>query len=183
MKIKLVVAFSLMGVASSFAATGFFGDVFVVANGTSYKAAGSGGTQLSSGFGNLQEGGTFNIQGFQLNTFENDSSVVTHMTMLWTVNNFASTQQIQIFPAPAKSGNDRVWNTSSSTQNMLAGLGQGTYTFQAYYEGFTNGINTAGNIFLNNGNANYSAAFTVVPEPSAALLGAIGSLLLLRRRR
>jgi hypothetical protein len=160
------------------AATGFFGNTYVVADGgTFYQAVGSDGVnpQLSTGFGQLLEGGTFNIEGFELNTFEDNGSEITHMNLFWTVDGFTNTHQIQITPAPAKTGNDRFWQITSGTQNLLDnnGVGQlapGNYTFQAYFEGFTNGFNTPGNIFLNNGGSDYSAPFEVVPEPSSYAL-------------
>lgn len=175
------------------AATGFFSNTYVVGNGgIFYQAVGSDGVnpQLSAGFGNLNVGGTFNIQGFELNTFEDNGSEITHMNVFWTVNNFTNTHQIQLTPAPAKVGNDRLWKITSGTQNLLTNngvgaLAQGNYTFQAYFEGYTNGVNTSGNIFLNNGGSNYSAAFTVVPEPTTGLLalGSLGAAALIRRRR
>jgi uncharacterized protein (TIGR03382 family) len=110
------------------------------------------------------------------------------MNLFWTVDNFLTTHQIQIHPAPSKSGNDRFWSTGSATQNLLTNNGAGTlaegnYTFHAYWEGYTNGVNTAGNIFQSNGGNNYTATFTVIPEPASAALGLIGTALLLRRRR
>lgn len=173
---KTIITLGLIAIAglSSQAATGFFGNTFVVADsGTFYEITNNtANPQLSAGFGNLQEGSTFNVQGFELNTFEDNGSEITHMNMFWTVDGFTNTHQIQIFPAPAKSGNDRFWQITSATQNLLNNngvgqLAQGSYTFEAYFEGYTNGVDTAGNIFLNNNNNNYSASFTVVPEPSA----------------
>lgn len=193
-KLSLIVVF-LTAALSLNGATGFFGNAYIVADGgTFYQFTGTAddvNPQLSAGFGSLAAGGTFNIQGFELNTFEDSGSEITHMNLFWTVDNFATTNQIQIFPAPAKSGNDRFWQISSATQNLLDNNGAGnliagTYTFQAYIEGYTNASNTPGNIFLNNGGANYSAAFTVVPEPGscALLAGFLGlASVAVRRRR
>jgi hypothetical protein len=177
---KILITLGSLSLLSSFlsAATGFFGNSYVVADGgTFYQAVGNDGVnpQLSSGFGQLSEGGTFNIEGLELNTFEDNGSEITHMNLFWTVDGFTNTHQIQITPAPAKVGNDRFWQITSGTQNLLDNNGvgqltQGNYTFQAYFEGFTNGVNTPGNIFLNNGGSNYSAAFEVVPEPSSYAL-------------
>lgn len=189
MKIKTAALIvSLGGMSFSSAATGFFGDHIIVANGINYKAIGSGAPQLSEGLGTFPVAGSLTIQGFQLNTWEDNGSVITHMNLFWTVDNFAHVHQIQINPAPAKTGNDRFWSISSATQNVLTNngignLGVGNYTFQAYWEGYTNGTNTAGNIFQSNSGNNYTASFTVVPEPSAALLGGLGMMALLRRRR
>jgi MYXO-CTERM domain-containing protein len=189
MKLRNLIASSiLLTIGTSYGATGWFGDYIIVANGTNYVASGAGSTQLSSGFGNLTQGGTFNIQGFDIKTFNDNGSSVTHMNFFWTVDNFTNVHQIQLTPETSVSGNDKTWSLSSATQNLLTNNGVGTlgvggYTFQAYWEGYTNGANTPGNIFQNNGGSNYPAAFTVVPEPTSAALGLIGACLLLRRRR
>jgi len=41
----------------------------------------------------------------------------------------------------------------------------------------------SGTHVINNGTANYGFNFTVVPEPATALLGSLGMLALLRRRK
>ncbi len=62
-------------------------------------------------------------------------------------------------------------------------LSAGAYTLEAYSQIATNSVNAANPIGNVNGGSNYRANFTVVPEPSSAPLGLLGSLLLLRRRR
>jgi hypothetical protein len=76
---------------------------------------------------------------------------------------------------------DQKWSNSASWNpvNLLTGLTPGNYEIDIYLEAAT----SDGTAFSNNGGANYKATLTVVPEPSAALLGAIGALALLRRRR
>jgi hypothetical protein len=191
-KIIIGLLAALTAISSIHAATGFFGNTFVIGNsGTFYEITNNtANPQLSAGFGNLNEGGTFNIEGFELNTFEDNGSEITHMNLFWTVDGFTNTHQIQIFPAPAKSGNNRFWQITSGTQNMLnnngiGDLAQGSYTFSAYFEGYTNGTNTAGNIFLNNGGSNYTASFTVVPEPGtyALIAGMLGLTFVALKRR
>lgn len=190
-KLDIILGVLAISSLSLNAATGFFGNTFVVAGGTFYDvgSTATANPDASAGFGQLQEGGSFTIDGFELNTFEDNSSEITHMNMFWTVDGFTNTHQIQIFPAPAKSGNDRFWQVTSGTQNMLDnnGVGQlaeGNYTFQFYFEGYTNGTNTEGNIFLNNGGSNYSASFEVVPEASSfALFAGLLSLSWIAFRR
>jgi hypothetical protein len=197
MNLKSLIAAAAITVASvSQAATGFFGNLYIVAgpSPTFYQAFGppDGFNPALGNFGTFNVGDTFNIRGFELNTFEDNGSAVTHMNMFWTVNNFATTHQIQIFPAPNKTGNNRFWQITTASQNLLSNnsptaLGPGSYTFQAYFEGYTNAINTPGNIFWSNSGNNYTASFNVIPEPStyAALAGvvAVGAALVLRRRR
>jgi hypothetical protein len=193
---KIILMVPLFAALTTHAATGFFGNTYIVGDGDFYQTTGTDdgvNPQLADGFGSLTAGDTFNIEGFELNTFEDNGSEITHMNLFWTVDNFTNTHQIQINPAPTKTGNNRFWQTTSGTQNLLdnngvGALTNGNYTFQAYFEGYTNGVDTAGNIFLNNGGSNYSAAFTVVPEPSSlALLGiaglASGGLVMLKRRK
>lgn len=185
----LAAAFTLNG------ATGFFDNAYVVADsGTFYQFEGTSdgvNPQLNNGFGSLTAGDTFNIQGFEVKTFEDNGSEITHMNLFWTVDDFTTTNQIQINPAPAKDGNNRTWQITSATQNLLDNNGEGAliagnYTFKAYIEGYTNAINTPGNIYLNNGGSNYSAAFTVVPEPGTYALIACSlglAFVAIRRRR
>ena len=72
---------------------------------------------------------------------------------------------------------------SSSVRNARvsngAGRSNGTYTLQWFSKALTN----EGDRFESNSGSNFSATFTVVPEPAAAMLGLIGTVGLLRRRR
>ncbi|WPJ94949.1 PEP-CTERM sorting domain-containing protein [Coraliomargarita algicola] len=185
MKTTYLLVGSLLAATSLNAATGFFGTTSIIADGNTSDVS-----TLTS-FGNISNAATFEIQGFDLNTFEDNGSEITHMNMFWTIDGFTNIHQIQLTPAPTKIGNDRNWVISSSTQDLVTNNGLGTiaegdYTFQAYFEGYTNGTNTAGNIFLNNGGSNYQATFTIVPEPGiyALIAGLLGlSFVALKRRQ
>lgn len=179
------------------AATGFFGNIYIVAgNGTNtyYQASGTPdgfNPQLSSGWGTLNQGATFDIKGFEINTWNDNGSSVTHMNMFWSIDNFVTSNQLTLTPETSTSGNDKLWQLTTGTQSLLTNNGRGalangSYTFQAYFEGYTNAVNTAGNIFESNGGANYSASFSVVPEPSTYALLGLGTafgLWQLRRRK
>jgi flagellar hook-associated protein FlgK len=181
------------------AGTGFFGNIYIVAGdgvNTFYQASGPDddfNPQLSAGWGTLNQGDNFQIKGFEINTFEFDGSEVQFMNMFWSIDSFVTSNQIQIpiENIPPKDGNNRTWQITSSTQNLLTNGGQGalsngSYTFQAFFEGYTNAVNTDGNIFENNGTNNYTATFEVVPEPSTYALLGLGvafGLWQLRRRR
>ena len=94
---------------------------------------------------------------------------------------------------------DYKWDTTGATVNLLSTVTTpGTYRLTVYFEsngswfGDPDGGGPLGlqqNFFNiaadNNGGANYSATFTVVPEPSTVSLVALGAagLLALRRRR
>jgi len=136
-----------------------------------------------SSFGTLDISDTLVVRGFEYQTFENDSSDVTHANLFY-----------RVFPTGSPSGgftqitdslnNDDFWTRTDGTANLLAGLTPGNYTIQIYTESYTNGVNTAGNIFgFTPDGGNPTATFTLVPEPASATLGLIGALLLLRRRR
>jgi hypothetical protein len=79
----------------------------------------------------------------------------------------------------ADSGNYTFNGTTNTTTSVYWQLASATNATQIGAAGFFSGSGTAGT------NAVKSAAFQItgVPEPSAALLGAIGALGLLRRRR
>ena len=73
-------------------------------------------------------------------------------------------------------------NASDISVDLISthSLANGDYNIAVWVEGKPNNI---GSVFDNNGGSNYNATFTVVPEPASALLGVLGTALLLRRRR
>jgi hypothetical protein len=58
-----------------------------------------------------------------------------------------------------------------------------TFTTSSITESLRNGINSVGFTTLDNNTSIHSFEYTVIPEPRAALLGGVGLLMLLRRRR
>lgn len=122
----------------------------------------------------------------QQKSFKNLSTDVTSHTLFWSLNGgVTSTPLAYGFQADLGGGNQR-WgadNTGNLTGNILSGLTPGSYTLSVWSTITTNGVNADGTIYNNVGGSNYNAAFTVVPEPNSAVLGLIGSLILLRRRR
>jgi MYXO-CTERM domain-containing protein len=208
MKIKstfITFAGLLAGATSSMAATGFNNGrlYFItsfnggsniynqVTSGTTPGAGAETGHNLSpdgvnpifSSFGVLTLGNTLVVKGFEYRTYENNFSDVTHGNLFY-----------RVFPTGSPSGgftqitdslnNDDLWTRTDGTANLLSGLTPGNYTIQIYTESYTNAVNSAGNIFgFTAGAGNPTATFTLVPEPSAALLGGLGLLGLLRRRR
>jgi autotransporter-associated beta strand protein len=87
----------------------------------------------------------------------------------------------------------KLFDTSSNNANTWTGLtvtpgGTGLVTAGLTYTGLTSGL--TGNFLVgtgtgigNNGGTTGDIYFQVIPEPGAALLGGLGTLLLLRRRR
>ncbi len=194
--IPLVVGLVLMA-SSAFAATGVFGGYIVLSlNGGAsafYKLENpaDGVTPPFSGvnFGifNPSLGQTFTLTGGEADTFKNGASDVT-----------AAFLNFRIYPTGSPSGSftglnlpynselgggDQKWQTTSALTNLLTGLSNGNYTLDVYVNSNTN----EGDQYLNNGGANYTATFSVVPEPSSfALLAGpaiLGAWFIVRRRR
>ncbi len=98
-------------------------------------------------------------------------------------------------PGNLNSPGDQQWGTNVEGANAsngainisLAGFTPGTYTLELFSLISTNGVNASPTIFNNNGGANYTATFTVVPEPSSLALlagpGVLGAWFFIRRRR
>lgn len=121
-------------------------------------------------------------------SYKNDSTDVTSHTLFWSVTGTGGSGSGSLgygFEADLGNGDQR-WgadNYGGLTGNVLSGLAAGTYTLSVWSRITTNGVNASSEIYNNRGGLNYNATFTVIPEPSAALLGGIGALALLRRRR
>lgn len=203
MKLKLLAFLAFAsGVSLTSAATGFIngklyfitslnggGNVYnQVRTGTTPGTGAETGHDLASdgvnpqflSFGILNLSDILMVKGFEYRTYENNSSNVTHGNLYYRVYTTGSPSgsftQIQ-----DSLNNDDLWTRTDGTVNLLSGLTTGNYTIEIYTESYTNGINTAGNIF--GFSSNPTATFTVIPEPTSAALGLIGSVLLLRRRR
>lgn len=74
---------------------------------------------------------------------------------------------------------DQAWGNTDDIDLLALTSGNGDYTVEILFKADT----SLGDRFSNNGGNNFKATFTVVPEPSIALLGSLGALCLLRRRR
>ncbi len=197
---KALPAFIGLAVATgAHGACGFFGNnVLISTNGTDVWQSVSSleGADLGD-FGPGAAGQTLEIKGAEGLTWRDDASNVTGVTfhysikkagedhaftngaLTWTSNHPFN----DAYNTPAGNGNDQKWANSSSWAplNVLAGLTAGEYELQVYMSGQTN---TDPEFFENDGGNNYTANFTVVPEPSsAALLGLGGLALTLRRRK
>jgi hypothetical protein len=206
MKTKYITfAILLAGTATSIAATGFNnGRLYFVTslNGglnvynqvrsgttpgtgaqTGHDPSNDGVNPAFSNFGTLSVSDTLVVKGFEYRTYENDFSDVTHGNLFYRV--FLTGSPTGAFTQITDSlNNDDTWTRTDGTVNILSGLANGNYTIQLYTESYTNGVNTAGNIFgFTAGAGNPTATFSVIPEPSAAALGLLGTTILLRRRR
>jgi len=90
---------------------------------------------------------------------------------------------------PDVSGNANFFNNAQnyswtlfSTGSAIANFDIGDFTINS--AGFTNALGGGGfSVGLADGNTDLVLNFTAIPEPTAALLGCLGVLLILRRRR
>lgn len=209
MKVKTIVLLALFGGASlASAATGFFGNFYFVTtfnggpnvfnqitSGTTPGVGAASGHSLTpdgvnpqfASFGTVDITDVLSLKGFEYNTFNDNGSNVTHANLNYRIYPTGSPSgaftNIQTTTPVSNVGNNKTWQVTNGTTNLLTGLTPGNYTLQIYTESFTNGTNTAGNIFGFTSGGNPTASFTVVPETASSLLGLIGSVLLLRRRR
>ena len=154
--------------------------------------------------------GTFNrftdtlAVGGQEKSFKNSGTDVTSHSVWWRITELAGAFTSVSLPfqwntgdlgAPGNLNNagDQQWGGDSQGANgnpieisssVFSGLLNGTYTLEVYSQITTNGVDsTPLTIFTNNGGANFKASFTLVPEPSRALLLGFGLTGLLFRRR
>jgi MYXO-CTERM domain-containing protein len=133
-------------------------------------------------FGTMTLSDTLVLRGFEYRTYENNGSDVTHANLFYRVHPTGSPSG-SFTQITDSLNNDDLWTRTDGTANLLNGLTPGNYTIQIYTESYTNAVNSAGNIFGFTAGGNPTASFTIIPEPSAALLGGLGVLALLRRRR
>jgi hypothetical protein len=190
--LALLVATALP-LTSAQAAVGIFGN-FVEINDTWYQTANPGANQIT-GYNGLDLGtvSSLVITDASVLTFKNSGGDVTGAQVWWFVNGGGAGSGIQNIgfgsenPAVDPAGNsyptsgDQNWQGSTPSIDLITGLTPGEYTLSLFYRITSN----EGEFFDANGGANYSASFTVVPEPSTLLLALTGLLALatVRRRR
>ncbi len=132
-------------------------------------------------------GQTFVLTGGEADTFKNGASNVTGADLDYRIYPTGSPSgSFTSLNLPFNSdlgGGDQKWQTLTASTDLLSGLANGNYTLEVYVHSSTN----EGDQYLNNGGPNYTATFSVVPEPSSLALIAgpvlLGAWFFLRRRR
>lgn len=200
-KTLLSLAFLPLAAGSAFGAAGTFDELMWVTTSPTFSYGTSTFYEIDSDNTNLFGAaefhganlGTFTVGDTlfataQQKSFKNNGTDVTSHTLFWSVSGTGGSGSGNLnlgFQADLGGGDQR-WgadNTGSLTGNMLAGLGAGSYTLSVWSRITTNSVDAPAQIFNNRGGSNFNATFTVIPEPSVALLGGLGLLGLLRRRR
>lgn len=192
---------SLALTASSHAATGVFGSyaqIFTTSS-TVYVAQSYGGSNPAfegADLGIFSLSDNLEITNASLMTFKNGGGNVTGAQMQYRVYEVGETPgaftTISLnFGSNAPStdlggvnfsgGGDQEWRgLAGGPIDLLGGItGNGDYEVEIFYRAFTN----EGDRFSNAGGNNFTAQFTVVPEPAMAVLGSLGLLLILRRKK
>lgn len=194
----IAFVFGLLSCSATFGATGIFGSyiqIFTTTN-TVYKGESFGSVASIQGanLGTFNLTNTLSLTQSQVNTFKNGGGDVTGAQMQYRVYltsgapgsfttrtyNFQSNATFtNLAGSTVTGGGDQAWGNTTPINLLGLTSGNGNYTLEVFFRAFTN----EGDRFSNNGGNNFKANFTVVPEPSAALMGGLGALALLRRRR
>ncbi len=148
----------------------------------------SGFNGLNLGAFNPTAGDTLTLIGGELLTFKNNSSDITGAFINYSIDGGAFVPVSIPFNEDninATTGDQR-WASTTNAINVLTGLGNGAHTLSFFASAPTNGVNADPQIFDSNSGNNFTASFSVVPEPGSfalALLGSVGLLTLRRQRR
>lgn len=199
MKLRSIIAIlGLLTAGASFGATGIFGSYVEIFTTTSTVYKGENFSSKSNfqgaNLGTFSLTDTLSITQSQIDTYKNSGGDVTGAEIQYRVYLTAGSPGgyvTQSYGWQANSpftdiggmniagGGDQAWGNGTDINLLDLTSGDGNYTVEVFFKAFTN----EGDRFSNNGGSNFKATFTVVPEPSAALLGGLGVMALLRRRR
>lgn len=195
--ITSLFAVCAISLASAFAATGTF-DSGVLFSTTSGTSSGLNGTDL----GDFATSGTLTIDNAAVFTWKNSGGDVTGADFNYRVYptggtpgafipvglGFGADATFTAYGVTGSGSGDQLWGGDGSVGaanfgtpiDLIAAAGAtpGDYTVEWYFIAYTN----EGDRY-NSNSPDWNATFTIVPETSSALLGALGALALLRRRR
>ena len=149
----------------------------------------SAGTE-NLGTYDITQGATLLFNGGELDTYKSGGANVNGAQIFYSLNGgstFSSADQLAFNQDNVNgSTGDQRWYSDGEAVNLLNGLSDGTYTLQVYLDATTD---ANGTLYANNNSSptNYTATFTVIPEPSTIMMllssGLFGSFYLISRRR
>lgn len=144
----------------------------------------SGGSLLLGGQGKSYKNGASDVTGMQLyyRVWQGSAGgAFSQLNYAFQINNVGSVSGDQQWGTDVAGSNASAFYSG----NLLTGLSAGNYSVEVYSQIATNGLGGAINPTVNNNSGNnFIASFTVVPEPSRALLVIMGlGLVFVRRRR
>ncbi|MEO5913376.1 MAG: hypothetical protein ABIS50_04030 [Luteolibacter sp.] len=145
-------------------------------------------------FGTIDLGSaqSLGLNGFEMNTFsdvgsgDNINSAALYYRVTKVGDTPGSFSNITMSSATSASGNNKFWQKTNAGVNLTTGLSNGNYTIDFYVQNNASFTGGGGGTFVMNDwspTSGPTATFTVVPEPAAAVLGLLGTLLILRRRK
>lgn len=187
-----IIAVAVLGAGNAFAASGVFESYGILKINASTNVyydmqATTGNPDLqgaSLGTFDVSIGNTLTLVGGELKTFKNGLSDVFGAKYDYRVYKVGDTapsfSEFDLgFNSNLGVGGDQKWDNTGANVNLLTGLSNGNYILEAFSYANT----SDGTSYSNNGGGNYTATFSVVPEPASAVLGLLGMTMLLRRRK
>jgi hypothetical protein len=193
--IRIALAALLLTPLASYGAAGMY-DQFVIVNTTGNTYYDIGALTENPDFQGSTLGSYMNTDtlrlGGQGKNYKNSGTDVNGMQLWYRVYEQAaipgSFSQLNYAFKTDFGGGYQEWGTDGGspyyTSNFLTGLLNGTYTVEVFSTITTDGFNEATTVYNSNSGNNFKASFTVVPEPSRAvlLLGGLGAMVFRRRR-
>jgi hypothetical protein len=129
---------------------------------------------------------TLTLSAYDVKTWKNSGSDVTGGTYYYRI--YATNASPGSFSSQGINwiqelgGGDQKWGFSEASIDLLGSRPNGTYNFEFYAE--MNGTAPTKTEYDNNGGSNFTATFTVIPEPASAILAVLaGTVAFTARRR
>ena len=133
---------------------------------------------LNLGTFNPSGGDTLIFKGGETLTFKNTSTDITGSTLSYKIDNGSFTNVGLAFNQDNVSNNngDQRWASTSFSTDLLSNLAVGMHTISFFTSATTNSVDSAATVYDSNSSNNYTASFTVVPEPATWAAGGLTML-------
>ena len=141
----------------------------------------SGFTDLNLGTYNTTTSDNLTLNGGGMLTYKNNGSNISGAHVYYKIDNGNYSSAIALGFNEDLGGGDQRWYSQASSFNLLDGLSNGAHTVSVYFDATHDG----GTHYENNGSADFTANFTVVPEPNtyALIAGMFGLAYIVLKRR